>query len=251
MSRKYLAKIFIIVATVVLFCGTQEVSSQGILDTKHNLSTTGGTGANRVVGGQELYLSTGTAEVCVFCHTPHGSDSAVGAPLWNRAINTSGGYQMYSSPTFDATIATQPTGVSLVCLSCHDGTIAFDALRNLPGPGGFDSNPAAAGRNPAGWTWNLGIKSLSGRGITELGTDLRNDHPVSMIYATAKSPSSTSGTNDFATGFYDPPKNNLPLYDGIVQCGTCHDPHRSNTQTFLRISNNGSILCLSCHKKDG
>lgn len=250
MKRKHWTVIFIIVFAATIFGGTKEGISQGIMDTKHNLSTKAGTGSNRVINGQEIYLNSGTAEVCVFCHTPHGADTTVNAPLWNRGINTSGGYQMYSSPTLDATIDVQPTGVSLACLSCHDGTIASDALRNLPGPGGYDPNPAALGRNPNGWLWNLGIKSMSGRGVTDLGTDLRNDHPVSMVYTSAKSSSSTSGNNDFATGFYDPPKNNLPLYDGKVQCGTCHDPHRSNTQTFLRLSNDGSAVCLSCHKKD-
>jgi predicted CXXCH cytochrome family protein len=36
-----------------------------------------------------------------------------------------------------------------------------------------------------------------------------------------------------------------------VQCTSCHDPHRSDTPTFLRKSNDGSALCLTCHVKDG
>ena len=34
----------------------------------------------------------------------------------------------------------------------------------------------------------------------------------------------------------------------FVECASCHDPHSSNT-TFLRISNAGSAVCLSCHNK--
>lgn len=245
---------------------------QGILDTKHNLSTTVGTGANRTAGAQEIYLTAGTTEVCVFCHTPHGADTTVSAPLWNRAVANTAGYTMYSSPTMDSSPSAANMGVSLACLSCHDGTIAFDALRNLPGPGGYDPAPVAGGRNPTGWVWNGGTKTMNGRGITQIaegGTDLSNDHPIAMIYSAARSPSSTS--TDETTGFTAAALNgtrlwvtravpgaetiSLPLYgaslaDGRVQCATCHDPHRKAT-TFLRASNNdGSRLCRTCHLKD-
>lgn len=38
-----------------------------------------------------------------------------------------------------------------------------------------------------------------------------------------------------------------------VECGSCHDPHvqdvSGSNPTFLRISNNGSAVCLACHDK--
>ena len=235
----------------VMFLVAASASAQGgggILGTKHNLSTSG-TGA--------IHVTTGTAEVCVFCHTPHGADTSVSAPLWNRAINTTG-YTMYSSDTLDATMDTQPTGVSLACLSCHDGTIAFDALRNLPGPGGFTDTPSKDGTST--WTFVGATGKKMPAGITNIGQDLTNDHPISMVYTTAKSPSSTSQTNDHATGFKDPQNtgsngnswfnNGVRLYAGKVQCASCHDPHTTNV-TFLRTSNDASALCLTCHKKDG
>jgi predicted CXXCH cytochrome family protein len=243
--RGWKAVTVLAITAAAALAGGERASAQntGILATKHNLSTSG-TGA--------IHVTSGTAEVCVFCHTPHGADTTVAAPLWNRAINTTGAYTMYSSDTFDATIDSQPTGVSLACLSCHDGTIAFDALRNLPGPGGFSDNPTSAG-----WTF---VGAAPGNkmpaGVTNLGTDLTNDHPISMIYSSAKSPSSTSGVNDHATGFKEPDPtgqfpNGVRLYAGKVQCASCHDPHRSDTPTFLRVSNAGSALCLTCHRKDG
>ncbi|MFQ5897604.1 MAG: cytochrome c3 family protein [Candidatus Methylomirabilia bacterium] len=245
-SRGFL--IILVAAGALVLAAVGGAWAQGILDTKHNLSTNAGTGANRAAGAQEIYLTAGTSEVCVFCHTPHGADTSVTAPLWNRAAITTTGYQLYTSPTLDATTS-GPTGVSAACLSCHDGTIAFDALRNLPGSGGFDANAPSAN-----WTWAGGITNMSGRGITLLGTDLRDDHPVSMVYSDAKSPSSASGTNDHATGFTAAANGyvsgELPLYSGLVQCGTCHDPHRANTKTFLRKANDNSDLCLTCHKKN-
>ncbi|MFQ5897603.1 MAG: cytochrome c3 family protein [Candidatus Methylomirabilia bacterium] len=240
--RRLLTSLLIFAAALVLVAGAVEAWAQGILDTKHNLAA----GVGQSPTGD--IKTSGTSEVCVFCHTPHGADASVKAPLWNRAVNTTG-YTMYSSQTFDATAEGVPVGVSLACLSCHDGTIAFDALRNLPGPGGFSASPSKDG--VTAWTFtNSPDKKMPAGRVTNLGQDLSNDHPISMGYSSARSPSSTSLTNDFATGFYDPPKNSLPLYEGRVECGSCHDPHRADTQTFLRVSNSGSALCLSCHRKD-
>jgi len=60
--------------------------------------------------------------------------------LWNRALPLPADFTMYESPNFDGAgdVSTGPKGVSLACLSCHDGTIALDALVNAPGSGGFN-----------------------------------------------------------------------------------------------------------------
>jgi predicted CXXCH cytochrome family protein len=240
-------------AGALVVVGAVTVGAQGILGTKHNLSPSG-SGAVRAATQIDVTGAANT-EVCVYCHTPHGADTTAAAPLWNRAVNTTANaYQMYSSPTMDAVRDPQPTGVSLACLSCHDGTIAFDALRNLPGSGGFSDTPGADGTRTS-WTF-LGTtnKRMPAGAITNIGTDLRNDHPISMEYASAKSPSSTDGTSS-AAGFYQPTNdvfaNGVRLYSGKVECASCHDPHRSNTNTFLRVANDGSALCLTCHKKNG
>lgn len=34
----------------------------------------------------------------------------------------------------------------------------------------------------------------------------------------------------------------------FVECGSCHDPHTSSDDTFMRIPE-GSDLCLTCHEK--
>jgi hypothetical protein len=89
-----------------------------------------------------------------------------------------------------------------------------------------------------------------------IGTDLRNDHPISMVYpTTAQDP-----------GFNQPPGTAggpLVFTNGIrtfasdkVQCPSCHDPHIGDTQAgtkglrpFPRVSNGGSAVCLTCHIK--
>jgi cytochrome c553 len=100
----------------------------------------------------------GGSEVCVYCHTAHGAGFAGELPngfppLWNRKINSGTIYQTYAgaqSAHFESSSVTTLNsggikGVSLACLSCHDGTIAFDALINLQGSGGYVPNNATLG----------------------------------------------------------------------------------------------------------
>src|SRR3990172_716737 len=114
--------------------------AEDVRSSKHNLST------NTNVDAE------GTSEVCVFCHTPHGgaTDVAGGAaPLWNRNLSTAT-YTLYTSPNFDAINHGQPDGVSKACLSCHDGTVAFDSLFNFPGSGSNDGITFAGTNNVSG-----------------------------------------------------------------------------------------------------
>lgn len=40
----------------------------------------------------------------------------------------------------------------------------------------------------------------------------------------------------------------IERFNNTLQCVSCHDPHL-NKKSFLRRSNEGSMLCLSCHEK--
>jgi predicted CXXCH cytochrome family protein len=184
---------------------------------KHNMSTRSGL--------------TNYSEVCVYCHTPHGGQIQ-NAPLWNRNFGT-GPYQMYNSaysPTIDMTVAVSPQGVSLACLSCHDGTVGLDVIINRPNA---DTSLAGSGNT---------MPANAGQFFANLSTDLRNDHPISVTY---------DNTVDLA---FQPKAgekidNLLPLYTGRVECGTCHNPHNTTNTPFLRRSNGSSNLCKTCHIK--
>jgi len=223
-----------------------------ILGSKHDMSSTG--------TGQ--VASSATDEICVYCHTPHGSDITAPAPLWNRFLNTSVTYQRYSTlgtATLDGDEA--PVGsVSLACLSCHDGQQAMDAVINAPGSGGYNAAGAVIGGG-AGTT-------MTGTPIPMLGTDMRDDHPISIQYAggacqgtSADCDPSTaaSGDPDFNTAQYASinsspqwwvdtgtsganvrEKTDMILYarsdyntatgtGPAVECGSCHDPHNAST----------------------
>ncbi|MFZ3092159.1 MAG: hypothetical protein WA240_16240 [Nitrospirota bacterium] len=239
---------------------------------RHNLSST------QPLGTIGTIRTTATSEVCVFCHTPHGGTAD--APLWNRAMATAGAYTAYSSSTIDTSIG-QPDGISLACLSCHDGTIALDALRNQTGSGTIITGTISS----AGWTFvGLGTSTNNslpedGR-ITNLTQDLSNDHPVSMTYPTAvQDPKfvqtyTTLGTARWfeETANTRADDNEVKLYQTPpvtgtykVQCASCHNPHGTTAAlgtpanqlapnnvdyaTFLRKSNASSALCTTCHIK--
>lgn len=172
-------------------------ANTGIAGTRHNLGS-GSTGGNS---------TDATTEICVFCHTPHGANQSASAPLWNRILTTAT-FTRYSSlgtTTFDA--AEAPIGsVSIACLSCHDGTQAMDVVLNAPGSGGSHSSVGTgSGTGGAGWveTNMFSTMTAADNGVqgdlVYIGTDLRNDHPVSMQYgggginnANALSPTTTT-----------------------------------------------------------
>lgn len=252
-------------------------ATAGIANTKHNLGSSPNTGASSAGWN----WTNGTTEICVFCHTPHGGDTAAAAPLWNRALSTVGTYTTYASlgtSTLDAA-STDPSesgSVSLACLSCHDGTQAMDAMMNTPGSGNVGQLVGTTGVNtgPNGWVEFQSMGSVSAE-IINLGTDLSNDHPIAIQYAggadgrTALDPDfkdALSATNATGTVWYVDTnanstfeKSDLKLFkaggvslvgQSLVECATCHDPHTQNT-TFLRnpSGNEGSATCLSCHTK--
>ncbi len=187
--------------------------ADSVLDSPHNLSIT----------GPGTVKSATEEEVCVFCHTPHNARTV--APLWNREDPTSS-YLSYTSDTIDATVGA-PNGNSLLCLSCHDGTIALGAVLSRP------QEIAMAG----------GQRFISGR--AEIGTDLRDDHPISFVYDDA----ATQDAGLLPTAALP---SHTPLDgSGQLQCTSCHDPHDNQAGDFLRIENIGGSLCTSCHAPVG
>ncbi len=110
----------------------------GITDTRHNL-TMSFSNVTDMEGYRNNY-----AQVCVYCHTPHGANTSADAirmPLWNRTINTIVPYKLYDKSTMAVganQVITAPGPASLTCLSCHDGVTAIDSIINMPGSGLYD-----------------------------------------------------------------------------------------------------------------
>jgi predicted CXXCH cytochrome family protein len=200
-----------VTATVVAFAASS--SAQSIAGSAHDFSGAG-------------WNSTG--EICVVCHTPHNADTTVSdAPLWNHETTTAA-YTLYTSATFDATSG-QPDGVSKLCLSCHDGTIAVDNF------GGVTTG-----------TQTMDLINPS-RNVT---TDLSDDHPVSMVYdaALATAPEELFDPTTTPSGLGGTIDDDL-LFATKVECASCHDVHDAGWPSLLRLDNASSALCLTCHDK--
>ena len=231
------------------------------------LSGTAGAAVNGSLHDLSASATAAVKNVCVYCHTPHAASATVtAAPLWNKTAGTAAFTPYTNAATLDGT-ASLTNSVSLACLSCHDGSQAVDSVINAPGTDGYLATGVANYVDPAA------IRGVMAAGVANLSGDLSNDHPVSIEYAgttglaygTAYSTPSTdftdtafnpitvntAGTKSFA----DDGTNTLPLYTkagggAFVECATCHDPHDEGAgATFLRVSNAGSAVCITCHVK--
>jgi hypothetical protein len=199
--------------------------------------------------------------VCSTCHAAHNTAEIQVAPLWAHATST-GPFVPYSSPTMTAVVG-QPDGVSLACLSCHDGTVAINQ-----GINGQIGSPTAPLQyiDPA----------------AKIGPDLHTTHPISFDYTPALA-ATDGGLENPQTYRIGDPKTLLtvnvppvpPSWSGTsltgktikeallvgdrMQCSSCHDVHKMegsapSSGILVRISGNdstgrGSLICRTCHIK--
>ncbi len=260
---KYISMMAAAVAMTAAAGSASALIDSAITNTKHNLSV-GSTQDNRTTDG--------TTEICVFCHTPHGANISQAVPLWNRTMSDPTAFQTYAdlgSATLDGSIA-QVGSVSLACLSCHDGQIAMDSLLNAPGSG---AGSVVGPGDRIGWTFSSaqGTMTTDGRltaGIAAISQDLRDDHPVGILYAAGNVVGNetnrlaftdtdfrvvnTAQINGATYWYVDSNPNNVRdrgdmiLYSRTdvtaigggtiagtqpyVECASCHDPHTTSSQ---------------------
>jgi predicted CXXCH cytochrome family protein len=218
-----------------------------VVGSRHDL------GANNSAPGATL--------VCEFCHSPHKTNPTPGAGkepplLWNIQIKA-GPFAVYGgSSTFQGADIRDPSGagastmasyMSLLCLSCHDGTVTqsnfyrvWTTYADMTMTNSFSFSGQNIGDNPNEATVGLG-----------------NDHPVDFTYSAAlaaaegglQTPTEGSGVRIPSVG----KSVKLPLFkdaatdvSGRLECATCHNVHNGQ-EYFLRIKNTGSAMCLNCH----
>jgi len=207
-----------VIPLVVMFVAVASWAyPQTVVGTDHDLSNDGN-----------------TAEVCVYCHTPHQATAAAGQdPLWNHTLSTVASYGVYASTTLDSSptdiggAVAGSASVSNLCMSCHDGTVAPSSLYNNPNAGA----PTA-------------IALLTGG--ANLGQALSDDHPINFNYDAALATSDGGLVTPTDATTVD---GTIPLFGGTVQCASCHDPHDDTNSPFLVATNSNSGLCTRCHLK--
>jgi predicted CXXCH cytochrome family protein len=201
---------------VILLVAAAPPRAGDLENSKHNLS----------VSGPGSITAQTESRLCVFCHTPHGAKPS--APLWNHQGSTAS-YSTYSSSTMaGANPVGQPSGSSKLCLACHDGTVALGQTVN----DGLIS------------LFNTGPGGVMPPGLSNLGTDLTDDHPVSFQPGSANPET------------VEPPPGDPVRLDqsGLVQCTSCHEPHKEDrdpvSRRFLVKGNRESAICVTCHRVD-
>jgi predicted CXXCH cytochrome family protein len=242
----------------------------GILQSFHDLSSTGAAASSGDT--VEQGAGAGFDRVCIYCHAPHhtlkpadalvgdgaggvdytGANSVGYVPLWNHWI-TQQAFTLYDNGPDDpldpahfadsTILASSPGSVSLLCLSCHDGSVATNEY-------GF--TPAQAVEKRQGAQRYLAITAP--RAVIGGGGDLSNHHPIGFDYLLVSSatggnddeiadPLNAMGTTGYTIGDL--------LWNNKMECSTCHDVHNTKNQgrKFTWVEDTNSAFCLTCHLK--
>jgi predicted CXXCH cytochrome family protein len=208
--------------------------------------------------------------ICIFCHAPHhsfrlspangGPGAGVGSgpqapdafdylPLWNHELTGNfGSYTMYQNGPGAPQVGPKasqaflngmtPGSTSLLCLSCHDGSVAVNSFGNTSQP--------PAGQSGGGGT--IGAQYMIGK-----DNYLGNHHPVGFNYDAVQAVDTEIRSADTATmGGAGTVRDHLygPA-SSLMECATCHAVHNTgNTgESLLWRSDVNSQLCLTCHIK--
>ncbi|MBI5641963.1 MAG: hypothetical protein HY954_00655 [Deltaproteobacteria bacterium] len=251
-------KRFLAVAVAVASIGFLTAGTASAVDSYNNGDAASGIASSRHnLGGFSMHIGAqGTTEVCVFCHTPHHTNTANNLrPMWNRGTSAPTSFTAYGTTIAGTTIANTDIGsTSLACLSCHDGVTTFDNIVNAPGKSGVTSGGADRGYTFIDFGTVVSDFMTSSR--LNIGLNLSNDHPVSVAYnagtaaglrATNTVISAIDLTSDLNTSATTYDNGNMTknlwavkgfvsdtatiadlLRSSKVECSSCHDPHFNN-----------------------
>jgi cytochrome c553 len=186
---------FAVVASL-LFAGAAFAQTGNMANTGHDFGNAAGF-------DNDAWNVANGLRTCNVCHTTHTGDMTIsGVPLWDHEM-TSASFQVYTGVSMLNT-PTQPSGATQLCLSCHDGTLGLDSF---------------------GGNRNNSTNQLTAASSAYVGTDLRDDHPVSVTYGGV--PAGLHGS---------PTATETQLFAGNVECASCHEPHNEG--------NFGSMLVM-------
>lgn len=220
-----------------------------ILGSKHDLTSLNQRAGVEAMGGVAY---TDYDNPCIYCHLPPEKtvgegESGGGISGWNRIRPVAKQFETYNSASLQERV-NRPSDISMLCLSCHDGTLAMDRI--VFKPMGWSSDKQATLHMKLGADSDVNHCGKCHDGevahdirVKTIGTDLRDDHPISVRYAGFAIDNPNFRTVDSPFGF----DNGVTLYDGMVECASCHDIHNPQARMLLRLEPN--LLCGTCHIK--
>jgi len=189
-----------------------------IAGSKHDFTVTGN-------GRSDTYTNLvtetqGKSGACQACHVPHNgtANTILFGSYYNGGtgdVADAGGYTAYGTTNAGSNASSVSNPISIMCMSCHDGTI----------------------------TANTSTDQMTSGASYNLGTSLNDDHPIDIPYTDAAPNNAGLVPEGSLPG-------NITLSSGDITCGSCHDPHRTTTSTtdidFIEQTTSGD-LCLDCH----
>jgi predicted CXXCH cytochrome family protein len=189
--------------------------------------------------------------LCGYCHAPHVPPEGVAAPLWIRATEVTTYGPVYQNITsLDATVLDPGASdnYSAFCLGCHDGSQLFVSTAYAGG-----GRPYAGS---ASWTPYEGFTVRHEAEISPTGEyPLDHVHPVNFDYNAAQAldpqgiyPAGNATSYAWKGDNGSGQQTTVRLFDGYMQCSSCHNPHM-NRGLGLAYSSSYGKLCVSCHKK--
>lgn len=200
--------------------------------------------------------------ICIFCHAPHNTyrlSTATGGsgpqapaefdylPLWNHTLQSNTAYTMYEngpgapqtgSKASQAILnGMTPGSVSLLCLSCHDGSVAVNSY----------GNPSSACAIAS-----TGTQTISTCYVIGQDKYLGNHHPIGFNYDAVQAADTEIRNAD--TAMLTPVtfvRDHLYTGGANMECATCHSVHNKGNagERLLWRSDQNSELCLTCHDK--
>ena len=260
----------VILASVAMAYTGTYTPGAGINGTPHDINRND-TGMAYMSNPPDTDPATGIVmdRICIYCHVAHnsyrlspangGPGAGVGSgpqapdaydylPLWNHEPtlrypfytmyqNGPGAPQTGAHASQAILNGMTPGSSSLLCLSCHDGSVAVNSYGNT------DQPPPA----PSGGGLTIANAYAVGR-----DDYLGNHHPIGFSYFDAWAIDDELRDPD-ATMFTTVSTITDHLYgaNGTLECGSCHSVHNKGNggERLLWRSDVHSELCLTCHDK--
>ena len=198
--------------------------------------------------------------ICIFCHAPHNTyrlstgtggagtvaDTAFGyLPLWNHVLQEDVIYTMYEDgggqPVYGGAKPSQAIkygmtagSSSLLCLSCHDGSVAPNSYGNSEGQ---LPKSISSGGGVIADSYGVGKEKYLG-----------NHHPIGFNYDLVQGDDINIESADFALMTPAMTVRAFLSATGTMECGTCHSVHNTgNSGQTLLWRDRSNQLCETCH----